>query len=199
MLVSCLEEIQSWMEANYLKLNGTKTECIIFSNQVYSNLFPSWPESFKPFPILATQVKDLGIFFDSRWTLCPQVNEVVSACHFYLRSTFCYIADSDKITMVNALYLGLPACTIYKLQLIQNAAARLLTGVGRRDHITPSLRTLHWLPGCLDHRALHGHGPEYLKEKFVKYVPTRSWRSSNLAILKTLKFKKKTCERRENE
>jgi len=29
---------------------------------------------------------------------------------------------------------------------VQNAAARLVTGVRRRDHITPVLRQLHWLP-----------------------------------------------------
>ena len=33
-----------------------------------------------------------------------------------------------------------------KLQLIQNSAARLVTGSGRWDHITPVLRDLHWLP-----------------------------------------------------
>ena len=34
----------------------------------------------------------------------------------------------------------------YKLQLIQNAAARVLTDTRKVDHITPVLRSLHWLP-----------------------------------------------------
>jgi len=34
-----------------------------------------------------------------------------------------------------------------RLQSIQNAAARLVSGIRRRDdHITPVLTTLHWLP-----------------------------------------------------
>ena len=33
-----------------------------------------------------------------------------------------------------------------KLQSVQNAAARLLTQTGRREHITPVLRQLQWLP-----------------------------------------------------
>jgi len=33
-----------------------------------------------------------------------------------------------------------------KLQSVQNAAARLLTQTGRREHITPVLRQLYWLP-----------------------------------------------------
>jgi len=31
-------------------------------------------------------------------------------------------------------------------QSIQNAAARFLMGGSRRDHISPVLRSLHWLP-----------------------------------------------------
>jgi hypothetical protein len=33
-----------------------------------------------------------------------------------------------------------------RLQSVQNAAARLVTGLGRRDHVTPVLQQLHWLP-----------------------------------------------------
>jgi len=33
-----------------------------------------------------------------------------------------------------------------RLQSVQNAAARLITGVRRCEHIMPALRQLHWLP-----------------------------------------------------
>ena len=33
-----------------------------------------------------------------------------------------------------------------RLQAVQNAAAHLITGARRRDHISPVLRQLHWLP-----------------------------------------------------
>ena len=33
-----------------------------------------------------------------------------------------------------------------ELQAVQNASAHLITGSRRRDHITPILRQLHWLP-----------------------------------------------------
>jgi len=33
-----------------------------------------------------------------------------------------------------------------QVQSVQNAAARLITGAKRREHITPTLRQLHWLP-----------------------------------------------------
>ena len=35
-----------------------------------------------------------------------------------------------------------------KLQLIQNAAARVLTNTKKVDHITPVLKSLDWLPVC---------------------------------------------------
>ena len=33
-----------------------------------------------------------------------------------------------------------------KLQDVQNAAVRVVTGTKKFDHITPVLRDLHWLP-----------------------------------------------------
>jgi len=56
---------------------------------------------------------------------------------------------------------------------VQNAAARLITRTGRREHITPVLRELQWLPvrqridfklAVLVHKALHGQLPQYLAE-----------------------------------
>ena len=35
---------------------------------------------------------------------------------------------------------------IKQLQTIQNAAARVLTRTKRNEHITPTPRSLHWLP-----------------------------------------------------
>ena len=58
-----------------------------------------------------------------------------------------------------------------KVQSVQNAAGRLLTSTRRRDHITPVLRQLHWLPvqrrvefkiACLVHQSLASTAPTYL-------------------------------------
>ena len=52
--------------------------------------------------------------------------------------------------------------------IVQNSAARILTGAGKRQHITPVLRDLHWLPVdyrirfkllLLTHKALYGTAP----------------------------------------
>ena len=60
-----------------------------------------------------------------------------------------------------------------RLQSVQNAAARLVSGARRRDHITPVLQQLHWLPvrqriefkvAGLVHQSLAGVTPAYLAD-----------------------------------
>jgi len=60
-----------------------------------------------------------------------------------------------------------------RVQSVQNAAARLVTGARRCDHITPVLRQLHWLPVRQRiifkiaepiHQSLAGVTPMYLAD-----------------------------------
>ena len=43
-------------------------------------------------------------------------------------------------------YFGCPKNSLNSLQLIHNAAARILMRTNRRDHVSPVLASLHWLP-----------------------------------------------------
>ena len=56
------------------------------------------------------------------------LSEVIEVTRFRVMWHFC-----AKITLLR------------KLQSVQNAAARLLTRTGRREHITSVLKQLHWL------------------------------------------------------
>ena len=47
------------------------------------------------------------------------------------------------------LYVGLPLKSVWKLPLIQNATAGLLTGNDYKKHVTFLLQQLHRLPVCL--------------------------------------------------
>jgi len=53
---------------------------------------------------------------------------------------------SYPLDYCNTLLCDISDGLIQHLQSVQNAAARLVTGARRRDHITPVLRQLHWLP-----------------------------------------------------
>ncbi len=53
---------------------------------------------------------------------------------------------TSRLDYFNALLSGCSARSINKLQMVQNAAARVLTRTRKYDHISPVLSTLHWLP-----------------------------------------------------
>ena len=52
----------------------------------------------------------------------------------------------SRIDYCNSLLAGLPACTFKPLQMIQNAAARLVFNLPKTAHVALLLISLHWLP-----------------------------------------------------
>ena len=73
-----------------------------------------------------------------------------------------------------------------RLQRVQNTAARLITRTRKREHITPVLCSLHWLPVryrpqykilVYTYKALNGTAPQYIQELVTPYQPPRSLRS----------------------
>ena len=70
-----------------------------------------------------------------------------------------------------------------RLQAVQNAAARVVVRQKQRDHITPTLRELHWLPLhdrilhkllSVTYRSVHENLPLYFSELISPYTPFRS-------------------------
>jgi len=53
---------------------------------------------------------------------------------------------SCQLDYCSSLLYGLPDTLLHKLQSVQNANTRLISGTRRSDHISPVLRKLHWLP-----------------------------------------------------
>lgn len=76
-------------------------------------------------------------------------------------------------------------CSLYRMP-------RLLTGTRKRDHITPVLSSLHWLPvQCridfkillMDFKALHNMSPIYISNLLGFYTLVRTLRSSDQLLL----------------
>ena len=109
--------------------------------------------------------------------------QLKSVTHAYVMS---------RLDYNNALLVGSPDTLINKLQIIQNAAARLITGTKKCTSITPILFSLHWLPVrqriafkvmLMTFKSLNNLGPEYLQELLILYHPTRTLRSSSSPLL----------------
>ncbi|KAI5089832.1 arginine-hydroxylase NDUFAF5, mitochondrial precursor [Silurus meridionalis] len=89
---------------------------------------------------------------------------------------------------------GLPLNAIRPLQMIQNAAARLVFNQPKFSHTTPLLRSLHWLPCTyrirfktlmLAYKAKNGPAPSYLylSDFITSRTAPRCLRSSSTARL----------------
>ena len=81
---------------------------------------------------------------------------------------------TSRLDNCNSLLFGLPD------KLIQHRAARLITSTKKNDHITPVMRSLHWLPVksriifkilLQVYKSTHGLAPAYLSELIKPHAP----------------------------
>ena len=98
-----------------------------------------------------TRVRSLCVLLDSALSLDAQVLVVTRSafaqlkllCHLHLFLEMSDLASvthalvTSRLDYYNTLYVGLPLKSVRKLHLVQRAAARLLTGAGYGEHITP--------------------------------------------------------------
>jgi len=105
-------------------------------------------------------VKSLSVLIDSMISFNQHVNNICKSSYYHIKA-LCHIrkllsGDAARTTacaMVvgrldycNAVIYGSSSMNIDKLQRIQNTLARVVSKTHRRDHITPVLADLHWLP-----------------------------------------------------
>ena len=153
-----------------------------------------------------TTAKNLGVILDSQLSFKAHITAVARSCRYTLynirrirpfltqESAQLLIQASviSKLDYCNSLLTGLPACALKPLQMIQNAAARLVFNQPKFSHVTPLLRSLHWLPVIarteyktlmLAYKATKGMAPSYLQNMIQPYKPSRSLRSANTGKL----------------
>jgi hypothetical protein len=188
---------------NKLKLNESKTEVSIIASRHNIKLANNisvqiGEEEIHPKPV----VRNLGGTFDNMLSMEQHVSNVARNAYYHLRriakirshltqdacAAVINAMVTSRLDFHNGLLLGVPDKTLRKLQLVQNSAARLLTGTRKREHITPVLRSLHWLPVShrvqfkvlvTIHKALHSDtAPSYISELCVLHKPGRQLRSS---------------------
>lgn len=116
----------------------------------------------------------------SPWTVISNSINIgtVVKLGFYHHLVHAFISSS--LDYCNALYTGISHSALSHLQLVQNSAARLLTGTKKREHISPILASLHWLPVnfriefnilLFVFKALNGLAPKYISDLIQIYTP----------------------------
>ena len=142
------------MQSNGLRLNPEKTEVLRVGDPSISGIGNSL--SFGGTTLAAkSEVRSLGVHLDPALTMETQVASVARSAYFHLwrpyldggaLTTLVHALIILRLDHCNPLYMGLPLRLTQKLQMVQNAAARLLSGVRKHQHISPTLAALHWWP-----------------------------------------------------
>lgn len=141
-----------------LQLNENKTEVLLLGPAATNDSIKTQLGFLND--NLHNQAKNLKVIFDPLLQFDKHVNAIVKSSIFQLRlvakvkqflskkdlESVTHALISSQLDYCNSLYIGLPQSTLSRLQLVQNAAARLITGTKKRDHVSPVLASLHWLP-----------------------------------------------------
>ena len=212
-LSRCITDVRAWLLLNNLMLNRDKTEAIVIA-AVNTRAHATVDVVVDVCGCIVTPtpyVRDIGVLFDSAMSMAKNVSRVCQMAYCQLRSiarirrsitttacrTIVHALVMSRLDYCNAVLYGLPDAQFQKLQLVQNAAARLVTGTHRREHITPVLFDLHWLPIrqriqfkllLLVYRCIHHLAPAYLMDLVVPYVPARSLRSAEQNLLTVKRY-----------
>jgi len=135
------------------------------------------------------------------------VNNIVKTCNFHLQALLHvrqsinrYIANAMACAIMALVWTTVTLCftachekKLCKLQRVQNRAARIVCGVGRRQQSARQLRhSLHWLPvrartdfklATLSYKSRLTGQPDYLAAELRSYQPQLSLRSSLQELL----------------
>ena len=159
-LESCLADVRSWMQVNFLKLNEPKTEFIIFGTRQQLNKVGTINIRIGEDMIQnVASVRNLGFHFDEELKHSTHVNKLTSISFNMVHniSRIFHLLDIETTkTLVqalvlshldycNSMLLGIPNYNIHKLQHIQNMSARIVLQLPQRLRITNHLADLHWL------------------------------------------------------
>ncbi len=168
-------------------LNKEKTEVIAFGNKDEVLKVNAYLDSRGQ--TTKNQVRNLGVILETDLSFSNHVKAVTKSAYYHLKNIArirCFVSSQDleklvhafitsRVDYCNGLLTGLPKKTIRQLQLIQNTAARILTRTRKSEHITPVLRSLHWLPvtfridfKVLVYKSLNGLGPKYIADMLTE-------------------------------
>jgi len=167
---------------------GCESACRLLSSTttiaIYNEITAQSPTLLNARVQFTNNVNDLGVLLDSQLTMADHISAFSRSCFFQLRQlrsikqsltleatkTLVHAFVSSRLDYCNSVLAGVSGQLLHRLQVIQNAAARLVTGVRKYERMTPVLRSLHWLPvrqcitfktAVIVFKCLHGQAPLY--------------------------------------
>jgi hypothetical protein len=216
---ACIEEIRQWMEQNFLKLNDSKTEFVMFGTPKDLSQVSDWTVTVGDNEILpSVSARNIGAHMDSGLDMKTQISNTIKSCYYQIHGiskirkfltveatkSLVNAFVTSRLDNLNSLLYGIPDTQLKRLQKVQNCAARLIVRQKKIDHITPILKDLHWLPVkyridykilLLVFKCVIGKAPEYLSSLITPYVPTRPLRSESQLLLQEISTKKQIGQR----
>jgi len=204
-LQNALQAISSWMSANLLtpklvltlqKLNFSSLD----SNNNWLKLTPAHLTQYTLLVILASFLMNILLFLTrsalskSCYSHICQLRCIHPYLDFKTASAIATSIVHSKLDYCNSFYYDLPEYQLNCLQLVQNSLAYAVVGAPKCSHITPSLRSLHWLKMqeridykilSLTYKVLTTTEPSYLHD-LISLQPHRSTRSSDVILARPL-------------
>ncbi len=213
----CIATIKDFLLENKMKLNDGKTEILILAtpNQAKKVFIDNINVGQINVPAVK-EARNLGVTFDEGMKLTKHVNNLCKTGFFKLRQLSAIRNSLDiktakiaanafvvsTLDYANSLLYGLPKKEIHRVQLVQNAAARVVMKLRKYDHVSDALKELHWLPVearleykiiSLTWKALNNMAPPYIRELLVVNEGRPGMRSNASTILEIPRTKLKGC------
>ena len=148
------------MNAHFLKINPDKTELLMFHPKaLHEKIIIKGTNIGNECIRLSSSVKNVGVWLDENLNLDKQVNSVVASCYKQLKDIgkirniisknhtemLVHAIISSRLDYCNSIYYDMKKSNLYKLQKVQNSAARLIERKKRRHPVRAIFKELHWL------------------------------------------------------
>ena len=152
-LQNALQQISSWMIANLLTLNSSKTEFLLIGLKQHLAKTQNSPLNTTHSPCnLASSLMNIclslikSLHFPSPATF-TFVNSIVSAHSLISKqpAPLPPLSFTPKLDYCNSLYYNHPKSQLSRLQHIHNFLARVVVKTPKFSYITPILKSLYWL------------------------------------------------------
>ncbi len=159
-LSDCLRHIIDWNNAHFMKINPDKTEIMLLrpsslNKDVIINGFIFEGQCIR----FSSEVKNVGVWIDKNLIMDKHINYIASHCYKILKDIgrikkhlqkshlerLVHAVIASRLDYCNSLFVNISKDNIYKLQKVQNAAAKIILGWRRRDSASSALKELHWL------------------------------------------------------